>query len=151
MVTLTHWNPIPKTVTLRDTADQLYTDNFMDSWRTVNQSLGQAMPIDMYVEKDQLVVKTCLPGIKPNDVNILVQDNVLTISGELKEEDNRSGHAEQCWYMHERQDTIFVRSMRLPFAIQADKTEATMENGVLTLELPKAEQANQKIIPVKTK
>ncbi|MBI5034525.1 MAG: Hsp20/alpha crystallin family protein [Chloroflexi bacterium] len=151
MVTLTRWNPMQETVTLRDAVDRLYTDSFIRSWGTIDQSLENTMPTDMYVDKDQIVVKTCLPGIKPNDVNIQVQDNVLTITGELKEGDNRLGKNGQRWYMHERRDMRFVRSMRLPFAIQADKTEATMEDGVLTLELPKLAPAYEEIIPVKTK
>ncbi len=149
MISTTRWNPIQKTITLRDAADELYTDRFMRAWSIVNQSLENAMPTDMYVDQNQIVVKTCLPGVKPNDVNIQVQDNVLTITGELKEEDYLRDDSESHWYMHERQDQVFVRSMRLPFAIQADKTEATMENGVLTLELPKVDHTEEEIIPVK--
>ena len=148
MVTMTRWSPIQETVTLRDAADQLYTDRFMRSWSALDQSLENAMPTDMYVDQDQIVVKTCLPGVKPHDVNIQVQDNILTISGELKEENNSRADSGPRWYMRERKNMTFVRSMRLPFPIQADKTEATMENGVLTLELPKVDETEQEIIPV---
>ena len=147
---MTRWNPLQETFTLRDAADRLYTDNLIRSWGAIDQSLDNAMPTDMYVDKDQIVVKTCLPGVKPNDVNIQVQDNVLTISGELKEQEDQPGNDEPRWYMRERQGIRFARSMRLPFAIQADKTEATMRDGVLTLELPKVDSSQEEIIPVKT-
>lgn len=95
MATLTRWNPTNGMVTLRDAMDRLLADSFVRPWSNLIQPIESAMPIDMYEEKDHLVVKTALPGVKPDDVTIEVQDNVLNLSGEIKEENNQSENGGQ--------------------------------------------------------
>lgn len=175
LMAITRWNPMSEMVSLHDAMDRLLAESFVRPWQSLAQTIESTMPVDMYEENDQLVVKTSMPGVKPEDVNIEVRDDVLTITGEIKSEESKPGDGGQPqammgqakqpgqaqgqqkqgdgqnWYMRERQYARFVRSVALPYPVQTDKAEATLENGVLTLRLPKAEQAKQKKIPVKTK
>ncbi len=164
---MTRWNPVNEMVTLHDAIDRLLAESFVRPNGALS-TMETTMPIDMYEEGDRLIVKTSLPGVKAENIDINVQDDILTITGEIKNEENQpraseqnkqhgqmksqtQGNNEQNWYMHEHQYMRFSRSITLPFSVQADKAEATMENGMLMLQLPKAEQAKQKKIQVKAK
>lgn len=166
---MTRWNPVNEMVTLHDAIDRLLAESFVRPTGGALAQMESSMPIDMYEENDKLIVKTSMPGVMPENVDINVQDDVLTITGEVKSEENKPSESgqtkpqgqtktstqgnggQQNWYMREHQYARFVRSVTLPFSVQADKAEATMEHGMLTLQLPKAEQAKQKKIQVKAK
>ena len=98
------------------------------------------MPVDIQQTKDNVIVKSVLPGVKLEDVDISIEDCVLTIKGEIKEAE----------YIHRESFTgDFCRSVTLPDGLDADKAEATMENGVLTVTIPRLEEAKPKSIKVK--
>jgi HSP20 family protein len=94
------------------------------------------------------VVKMWLPGVKPEDIQVSVTNGVLTIRGEVKEEKEEK---EKTYHLRERRYGSFSRSVSLPNDVSADKADADFENGVLTLTLPKAEEAKAKTITVKAK
>ncbi len=100
---------------------------------------------DIYEENDQLVIKTELPGISKEDVNITLQTDRLTIKAEKKEyvvEDTAR-------YVRERQYGQYLRSLTLPFPVKEEEISATFENGVLELRLSKADEAKAKKIEIK--
>ena len=102
---------------------------------------------DIYEENDQLVMKTELPGINKEDVNITLQGDRLTIKAEKKEvvvED-------AACYTRERQYGQYLRSVTLPFPVKEDEISATFENGVLELRLSKAEESKAKKIEIKAR
>lgn len=102
---------------------------------------------DIYEENDQLVMKTELPGINKEDVNITLQGDRLTIKAEKKEvvvED-------AACYARERQYGQYFRSVTLPFPVKEDKVSAIFENGVLELRLSKAEESKAKKIEIKAR
>jgi HSP20 family molecular chaperone IbpA len=100
---------------------------------------------DIYEENDQLVMKTELPGISKEDVNITLEGDRLTIKAEKKE-----GVVEDtACYAHERQYGQYLRSVTLPFPVKEDEISATFENGVLELRLSKAEESMVKKIEIK--
>ena len=102
----------------------------------------------MYETEGEVMVKASLPGMKPEEVDITITGNALEIRGETKEEtEEKRGD----YYYKERSYGSFQRSLTLPVEIKADEAEATFENGVLMLKLPKAEQAKAKQIKIQAK
>ncbi len=91
-------------------------------------------------------MKASIPGVDPNDVEVTLTDNTLTIKGEVKEETDVE---ERNYHLRERRFGSFTRNVTLPLPVDADKVEATHENGVLSLRLPKTEAVKPKKISVK--
>jgi len=103
------------------------------------------VPVDIYRENSNLVVKAPLPGVKPEDIDVTVVGETLTIRGETKEEKEVK---EENVIRRERRFGAFSRTVDLPAPVDANKAKATFENGVLTLTLPVAEEAKPKEIKV---
>jgi HSP20 family protein len=104
--------------------------------------------VDVVDGKDDVIVKASVPGIKPDDIDVTLTGDTLTIKGEFKSEQKSE---EGSYLRQERRYGAFERSLTLPTLIVADKAKAEFENGVLTLTLPKSEAAKPKAIKVKTK
>jgi HSP20 family protein len=147
MSNLIRWEPARETMTLREAMDRLLNDAFTrplnldgDNW---------SIPaVDMYQTDDDIVVKAALPGIKADEVQINVTGEVLTIKGEVKQEEEVK---EKAYHLREQRWGTFERSLALPTDVIADKAKADFENGVLTVTLPKAEKVKPKTISIKTK
>jgi len=108
----------------------------------------ESLTVDMYETEDAIVVKTTLPGIQPEDINIDLTGDVLTIRGETKQEEEIRA---ENYIRRERFYGSFCRSLTIPTQIVAEGAEAEFENGVLTLTLPKTEEVKPKAIKVKVK
>ena len=102
--------------------------------------------VDVIENEDGFSVKASLPGINPDDVEITIEDNVLTIKGEVAEEKEKE---EENYHIRERRSGSFGRSLRFPIDVNAEAVEATYTNGVLTLNVPKVEEVKPKRIEVK--
>ncbi|HLP16138.1 MAG TPA: Hsp20/alpha crystallin family protein [Bacteroidota bacterium] len=104
--------------------------------------------VDVSETKDTYVIKAELPGLKKEDVKVTMNNNIVTIAGEKKiEEEKREGN----FYRMERSFGSFERSIAIPGPIKADAIECKYADGLLTLSLPKTEEAKQKVIDVKVK
>ena len=103
--------------------------------------------VDIYEGKDAILVKAELPGVKPEDVNIHVENHVLTLTGERKFDKVEDGKG---WRRVESTYGSFTRSFQLPNTVNTEAIDASMENGVLTLKLPKRAEAQPRRIQVKT-
>jgi len=145
---LVRWDPLREMVTLREAMDRLLAESFVrpDSAFPLLGAEGPA--VDMYQGKDEIVVKAAIPGVKPEDIEIQVTGDILSIKGELKEEDKIE---EGNYLRKERHFGQFLREFTLPTQVSADKAKAEFEHGVLTLRLPKAEAVKPKSITVKAK
>jgi HSP20 family protein len=146
MSNIVRWQPFGDLVSLRDAMDRLFEDSFVSprNWPTM---AGLVEPsLDVYETGNDVVVKVALPGMKPEDVDITLTGDVLTISGETTEE---TENKEKNYIRRERHFGSFTRSITLPEGLQADKAEAKFENGVLTLTIPKSEAVKPKKIQVK--
>ncbi len=146
---LTRWNPFREMTSLRDAMNRL-VDTSMVPWSIFGD--GGAMtfpPVDMSETENEYIIEASLPGIKPDEVKISLQNNVLTIEGERKEERERK-EGERTIYREHRYGS-FTRSFSLPSPVEADKAEARFENGVLRLILPKAESSKPKQIHVQSR
>lgn len=147
-MSITRWEPFRDLVSLRQAMDRL----FEESW--VRPRAGWLLPteetlaIDMYETPDNVVVKTAVPGVKPEDIDIAITGNTLTIVGETEAEEKVE---EENYIRRERRHGRFSRSVALPSSVQGEKAEATFEHGLLTLTTPKAEEAKPKAIKVKSK
>lgn len=109
-----------------------------------------AMAIDMHSDDDNIIVNAALPGLKEDDIHIDVHDDLLTISGESRVE-REEGEDERNWHYHELRYGKFTRTVRLPESVDLDKAEATLQDGILTVTLPKAEPTPVRKIAVKAK
>lgn len=145
---IVRWQPFTELMSLREAMDRLFEDSFVRP--SLPLVFGEAMgaPVDMYQTDKEVVVKASLPGVKPEEVDISITGDVLTIKGEHKEEEEVK---EKDYFRKELRYGTFSRSLQLPVAVETDKAEAVFENGVLTLTLPKAEEAKPKQIKVKAK
>jgi len=139
---LERWEPFRDVVSLRDAVNSLLQESFV---RPNGGPGSLSLPLDV-VESDQdFIVKASLPGVKPDDVQITIQGDLLTIRGETKSEEEKKGHT---WHMRERRHGSFQRSVGLGFPVSTEKAQAKFENGVLTLTLPKSEEAKPKQIRI---
>lgn len=148
-MSLTRWDPFREMVSLRDAMDRLFEESFVRPLgsRTFGNG-GLTVPVDMYETDNDLVISAAVPGLKPEDVDISISGNTLTIKGEFKsEEEGERGN----WHFQERRYGKFQRSMNLPANVNTDDVDATFENGVLNITLPKVEAAKPKQIPVTVK
>ena len=107
-----------------------------------------AVPLDVVQEGDNIVVRASLPGIKPEDVGVSIEDDVLTIKAQSSEEHETK---EGDYLMKERRSGSFHRSLRLPDTVDTEKVESTYKNGVLSITFPKQEAKKARRIEVEVK
>jgi HSP20 family protein len=120
---------------------QWWPENWLGAQRSMN-----APALDVYEEKDDLVVKAELPGFDKDNVQVNLSDHTLVIKGEKKKEEETK---KENYYRSERSYGTFVRTLRLPKDVQGDKVKATFKNGLLEIRMPKTEEAKAKEIKVK--
>jgi HSP20 family protein len=132
-------------LSLRQAMDRLFEESFVNP-RTWQSGEGQLVPVDVYATADEVVVEAILPGVKPEEVDITVEGNTLSISGDTTSTiRDREG-----LLLQEIRRGRFVRTLTLPEGLEPDKAKATFEDGVLTLRIPKAEQDKPRQIKIST-
>jgi HSP20 family protein len=127
MSNLIPWRPFDELLTLRDATD---------------------LAIDICETGAEVVVKTALPGFKPDEVEVTITGSTLTISGESKEENETK---EKDYIRKERRFGSFTHTVTLPNGLKADKAEAVFQNGMLALTVPKSEESKPKSIKINAK
>jgi HSP20 family protein len=148
MANLIRWEPIRELDGMRDALDRLFDEGFSRPFTSAMWDVGSVPAMDIYQTDEAIKVKMGLPGVKPEDIQISVANGVLTIRGEVKEDKEEKA---KDYHLHERRFGSFSRSVSLPSHVSVEKSEAEFEDGVLTLTLPKAEEAKAKTITVKAK
>lgn len=147
MADVVRWVPFREMTDIRDTMDRLFERGFSRPWRVLTYGEAQGVfPVDFYETDEDVVVKASLPGVKPDEVDISVTGDTLTIKGEHKEE-HKEKNAN--FYRKERRYGSLQRALTLPAKVDADKAEATFEHGELNLRLPKVAEVRPKTIAVK--
>ncbi|MCA0455327.1 MAG: Hsp20/alpha crystallin family protein [Chloroflexi bacterium] len=149
--TIVRWNPFKEMANMQNAMDRLFEDAWRGNWSAFNGGFtgfsGFDSPaLDIHETDTAYNVAVPLPGINPDDINVRMQNGTLTISGELpqpKVEENTKVVVQERYYGK------FSRSVSLPEHVDAEKVEATYENGVLTLSLPKLPEAQPKQIAIK--
>ena len=139
------WPSLNRWANLRDDLDTLLDLPF---WNTASRQSqlfsGWTPALDLYQNNDNIVAVIELPGMRKEDIEISLQDGTLTISGERKEERGTEDGATRT----ERYTGKFRRSITLPTRVDANKVNATYKDGILTVTLPKAEEAKPKQIQI---
>lgn len=148
MLTIEPWRPMREAMSLRDAMDRLFEDS------VITPSKLSPMPkIDIKNTKDAVIVKAELPGMAEEDIEVKIKDNVMTISGEKKEERSfdsaQDGGKDEGYYYKESHTGSFARSFNLPADVVANKAEAEMKSGVLTITVPKVEEKKAQKISIK--
>jgi len=149
MANLVRWEPFRDLVSLRDAMDRLFEESFVRpqaGWLAPRET--ESLAVDMYETDEEVIVKSAIPGIDPEDLDVSVTGDTLTIKGETKSEEEVE---EENYIYRERSYGSFSRSLAIPVSIVADEVEAEFEDGVLTLTLPKAEEVKPKAIKVQAK
>ncbi len=145
MMALALWRPFEDLSTLRREMDRLM-ERFFGEPLGPERSAGMWSPrTDVTETKDSVTIKAELPGLEAKDVEVSLSGDMLTIKGEKKQEKEEK---DEHHHLVERSYGAFSRMVRLPAPVAADKIKATFKNGVLTVTLPKTEDAKQKAIPI---
>jgi HSP20 family protein len=145
--TIARWDPAQDFAHLRNTMDRLFDQRFsrLPGFRGGDELSATNLGLDIYETGVEYIVKAAIPGVDPADVDISVEDDVLTIKGESKKEEEESG---ETWIRRELSFGSFQRSLRLPPTVEAEKAQATFENGMLKLTLPKRPEARARSIKI---
>jgi len=141
------WEPMRDLLSLRQAMDNLFEESLGQGRQGYRAQAGTLfLPIDVYTTENEVVITASLPGLTGDDVDIVLQGDSVTIRGEIKPPE---GNVQ--WAFQERPYGKFSRTLTLNIPLDMNKAEATFENGVLTLTLPKAESAKPRQIQVKTR
>jgi HSP20 family protein len=143
--TLSTWPSFGRLANLHDEIDRLFESPLSELTRTSQLLSGWTPALDVFEDKDSFVVKAELPGMKKEDIEVSLHDGALSISGERKTESKREDSEV---YRSERFFGRFQRSVTLPTTVAADKVKAAYNDGVLTITLPKTEEAKPRKIDV---
>ena len=138
-------SPLRDMLSMRTAMDRFFDDDYRPfQWLSGSYS-GPALPLDVTADTDSVTIEAALPGIKPDAVDITVENGTVTISG--KTADERSAD-EGSYVLQEIRRGSFSRTVALPNGLEPDKATATFENGILRLEIPKAEQLKPRQIKI---
>lgn len=111
-------------------------------------TIAQAMPFDVYATEDQAVILAAVPGMHPEDLEVTVHQNTVSLSGTISNVAEAEETKGATWYVHELGSGSYRRSITLPFPIDADKVQATFDYGIVKVVAPKAEQARPRRIAI---
>ena len=146
MTKIIRWNPYRGMYDLINSVDRVVDSRYLAPRLARNSAPAWGLALDVAESEDEYLVEASLPGIDPENLDITIESNVLAIKGEYKEETESEGRR---YHMRERRTGSFCRSLSLPNSVDSTAIEATYEAGVLTLHLPKAEEAKPQRIDVK--
>ncbi len=148
-MSISRWDPLSDIVSLREAMNNLLEESF------VRPRQGQGQPgtpaglaLDVQETPEAFVVTASVPGVPAEDVDITVLGDTLRIRGERREESAQEGQGGR-WLLRERRYGAFERTVALPTTVKADAAAAEFKDGVLTITLPKAEEAKPRSIPVR--
>jgi HSP20 family protein len=148
MASLVRWEPFRDMVALREAMDRMVEEGMVRAPAPFAGWVPGSLAVDMYETDESVVIKTAIPGVSADEIEVSVTGDTLTIKAETKEE---SEIKRESYLRRERRFGSCCRSVNLPGGLKADKAEADYTDGVLTLTFPKAEEVKPKSIKVTTK
>lgn len=145
------WEPVNNLLTMQQAMDRLFDEVYGPGggrrgyeWR--QRERPELLPVDAYSTENELVIKASVPGATPDDVEITIEGEILTIRGKIP-----PPVEDVDYVILERRHGPFTRTLTLNVPVRAEQAEAVFENGVLTLTIPKTEDVRPKVIQVKSK
>ena len=143
MTELMQRDPFQEMTSLRDAMNQLFAESFVRpyGWTGAGQT-----PLDLYETEHEYVAKLAVPGLKPDNFEITLQQNILTIRGRTQAEQQEGVR----YHVREHRFGDFGRTIQFPTPVDAEKIQADLANGILTIRVPKSEAAKPRRISVKT-
>jgi HSP20 family protein len=146
MANVTRWDPFQDVLSLREAMNQLVEESFVRPTAGAGRGgQGYVPALDLSETEEGYLVEAAVPGLKPEDLEITVENNVLTIKGEIRQE---AEEKKRNFHRIERRFGSFHRTIGLPTTVKADAIQASLNNGVLRLEIPKAEEVKPRRISV---
>lgn len=146
-MTVDRWDPFRDVMTFREAMDRWLQHGISGTGQLLSNMRSEAMPIDLIERDDAFVLRAAVPGVVPEDVEVTMQGERITLRAEMRAEQERAG---DIWLVREQRSGTVQRSITLPSAVSTENAEARIENGVLTLRLPKAHGATAHRINVVT-
>jgi HSP20 family protein len=144
---LDRWDPFRDMMTVREAMDRWLQQSISGTGQMLSNLRPDSIPIDLVEHDDSFEIRAALPGVKPEDVEVTVQGERVTVRAEVRGGEERRGDN---WLMREHRYGAMQRSITLPTPVGSDRTEAHLEHGVLTLRLPKLQGAQARRIAVST-
>lgn len=142
-MSISRWDPWNEMMNLREAMDQVVREGFTRP----RSGADLGITLDVMEQDDSFMVDAVLPGVKPDEVNLQIKDDVLMISGDIKDEhEEKKGN----WLRRERRFGHYQRTITLPASIDADQVRATFQDGVLHITLPKSRESRARAIPINT-
>lgn len=143
---LTRWDPAADFAAMRNVMDRLFDQPFTRLPFRASEDLGNTtLSLDVVENGDSYVVKAAVPGVDPKDVEISVDEDVLTIKGEFNKQEETT---DENYIRREIRSGSFLRQLRLPPTVEPEKAEAKFEHGMLTLSIPKKAEAKARSIKI---
>ncbi|MGC8723481.1 MAG: Hsp20/alpha crystallin family protein [Acidobacteriota bacterium] len=143
---ISRWNPMRELLTMHDQLNRLFDENFGKTQSAELEYGAWSPAVDLREEEGQYVIEADMPGMKREDIEVHLENNLLTIRGERKFE---AESQKETYHRIERAYGRFTRSFTLPSRVEADKISATYKDGILQLIVPKAEESKPKRIAIK--
>jgi len=143
MSMMTRYDPFSNVLPLREAMDQLFQESFVAPLAHLTRT--HSVPVDLYETEDAFIVKAFMPGLSPDELTIDVEQQSVTLHGEPKTGDPEGMRP----LLQERRLGTFTRTFTLPVLVDADKVQAELTNGVLSLTLPKSEAAKPRKIEIR--
>ena len=144
---ITPWRPFGDLERMKSEMDRVWDSFFATKPAVKTGESGEWYPsLDITETKNDILVKAEIAGMDPKDIDISLNNDILTIKGEKKQEKEEK---EENYHLVERSYGKFVRSVKLPGEVKSDKINASYKNGVLNITLPKSEEAKKKEVKIK--
>ena len=146
MNTIMRYDPFREALSLRNALDQLFEQSFVRPTWGMNGMQGAGVPMDVYETEQGYQVQALLPGVKPEDIDLSVQQNSLTLKGQIHP--TIKPEQKVNWLLQEIGSGSFERTITFPKAVDADHIESSYEYGILTMRVPFSEVSRPKRISV---
>ena len=146
-MSIDRWDPFRDMVAIREAMDRWLQQSISGTGQRLSSFRPDAIPIDLVERDDAFEVRAAVPGVKPEDVEVIVQGERVTVRAEARADEERRG---ENWLMREHRFGTMQRTVNLPSPVSSDNAEARIENGVLVLKLPKVQDAQARRIAVST-
>jgi HSP20 family protein len=148
-VSITRWDPWGDIVSLREAMNNLLEESFVRPRPGIaGPGMASSLALDVKETPEAFVVTASVPGVPPSDIDITVLGDTLRIRGHRKEDVEETSEGSR-WLLRERRFGAFERTVSLPTVVNSDQATADFKDGVLTITLPKADEAKPRSIPVK--